>query len=340
MPWFASLARIFAGTKAGPLLAAGLFMIPAYAGATPIVVFGDSLSDTGNVFALTSGSTPSPEFYFDGRFSNGPIWLDRIATALGGNVAPALTGGSNFAFGAARTQASPFVPSLRAQADLFLETLPPAGADPAALYVVAGGGSDIRDALGSSDPVGAVTAAAGQLAGIVDDLAAAGADTILVPNLVNVGRSPEAQQIGPAAVALDGALTQIFNQELEADLANIQQARNINLIQPDFFGLLEAIVAAPANFGLSNATDPCLPANPFDLPSGIVACGNPDGYVFWDVLHPTTVTQALFAEAALRALGPQVVTVPEPPTAALLLPILLGTLLIMFRRKRLAKVGL
>jgi outer membrane lipase/esterase len=328
MSWFSSIAQFFDRMKAGPLLAAALFMTPAYAGATPIVAFGDSLSDTGNVFALTSGLIPPSEFYFNGRFSNGQIWLDRVATALDGNVAPSATGGSNFAFGAARTQASPFVPSLRVQADLFLATLPPAGADPDALYVVAGGGSDIRDALASSDPVEAVTTSAGQFAAIVDDLAEAGASNILVPSLVNVGRTPEAQQAGPVAVALAGALSRIFNRELEAELANIQQTRAVNLIQPDFFSLLEAIVAMPTIFGLSNATDPCLPGDPFELPPGIAACGNPDQYVFWDELHPTTVTHALFADAALRALGRQIVAVPEPSTLALLLPILLGTLLL------------
>ena len=43
-----------------------------------LVVFGDSLSDTGNVYAATGGVIPGAP-YASGRFSNGPIWLDTFA---------------------------------------------------------------------------------------------------------------------------------------------------------------------------------------------------------------------------------------------------------------------
>ena len=52
----------------------------ARAGLTQIVAFGDSLIDTGNVFAAT-GQPPAP--YYDGRFSNGPVWVEYLAGRLG-----------------------------------------------------------------------------------------------------------------------------------------------------------------------------------------------------------------------------------------------------------------
>ena len=48
----------------------------SWAGLTQIVAFGDSLIDTGNVFAAT-GNPPAP--YFDGRYSNGSIWVEYLA---------------------------------------------------------------------------------------------------------------------------------------------------------------------------------------------------------------------------------------------------------------------
>ena len=70
-------------------------------------VFGDSLSDTGNVF-LAAGAG-APPVYFNGRFSNGPVWHEYLT----GNtlaLSPFLTGivgdasnGINFAHGGART---------------------------------------------------------------------------------------------------------------------------------------------------------------------------------------------------------------------------------------------
>jgi phospholipase/lecithinase/hemolysin len=51
-----------------------------------IVVFGDSLSDTGNA----------------GRFSNGPVWVEQLAARLEVALRPAQAGGLNFAVGGAR----------------------------------------------------------------------------------------------------------------------------------------------------------------------------------------------------------------------------------------------
>ena len=70
-------------------------------------VFGDSLSDTGNVF-LAAGAG-APPVYFNGRFSNGPVWHEYL-TGDTLALSPFLTGiigdasnGINFAHGGART---------------------------------------------------------------------------------------------------------------------------------------------------------------------------------------------------------------------------------------------
>ena len=70
-----------------------------------IISFGESLSDTGNVFISTQGIPPSPP-YFNGRFANGPIWIDYLANQLGKKVAspaPSLFGGTGYAWGGAET---------------------------------------------------------------------------------------------------------------------------------------------------------------------------------------------------------------------------------------------
>ncbi len=66
------------------------------------IVFGDSLSDTGNVF-ISLGVPPSPP-YFDGRFSNGPVTVEHVADQLGfPALLPSIIGGTNFAWGGAET---------------------------------------------------------------------------------------------------------------------------------------------------------------------------------------------------------------------------------------------
>src|SRR5262245_59792037 len=78
-----------------------------------LVVFGDSLSDAGNASLSTGGALPNPALYYQGRFSDGPIWVDTLAKYLGEPaVGPSLAGGLDYAFGGAtvayQNQPSPY----------------------------------------------------------------------------------------------------------------------------------------------------------------------------------------------------------------------------------------
>ena len=76
----------------------------ATAGPPPVdrvIVFGDSLSDTGNVFDVF-GIPAAPNF--QGRFSNGPVWVEGLAAGLGAPAPmPSRNGGTNYAYGGAET---------------------------------------------------------------------------------------------------------------------------------------------------------------------------------------------------------------------------------------------
>lgn len=73
-----------------------------------LVVFGDSLSDNGNLFLATGGATPASPPYFQGRFSSGPVFTERLGFNASNFMGP-VTGSINYAFGGARTdsQAAP-----------------------------------------------------------------------------------------------------------------------------------------------------------------------------------------------------------------------------------------
>ena len=69
---------------------------------TGIISFGDSLSDVGNTY-LAAGIPQSPPYY-QGHYSNGPIWLEYLASKLGvAAPAPSLAGGLDNAWGGAQT---------------------------------------------------------------------------------------------------------------------------------------------------------------------------------------------------------------------------------------------
>jgi outer membrane lipase/esterase len=271
-----------------------------------LYAFGDSLSDSGNVSVLTGGAVPAAP-YAPGRFSNGPVWVETLAANLGLAANPALLGGTNFAFGGAVT-GGPFTsstPSLTAQVSTYY--LPSVGgvADPNALYVVWGGGNDVRNIGQGLNPPGDIAASVGNILNIVSTLAAAGAQNFLVSNLPNIGLTPEAAAGGPAAQAGATALSVAFNNGLAANLPGLASFLGVNIITLDAFGFLNnAIAGAPGN-GFTNTTAPC-------YVSGPTACANPNEYIFWDGIHPTAAAHQLLGNYAASV-------IPVPPAAILLI---------------------
>jgi phospholipase/lecithinase/hemolysin len=270
---------------------------PAAAGPfSQIIAFGDSLSDTGNDFILSAGTSPAPPYY-QGRFSNGPIWLDQLATKLGvADPRPSLGGGTNYAYGGA-TASSLFlgVPDLGQQVQAYLQASPKA--DPKALYTVLAGANDFFGGVNdASIPANAVDAALSTLIG-------AGAKHILVSNLPPQGITPDIRSQGAAAVKAINALDAQFNADLLTDVAALRAANPGVVIDVlDLYSLANSVVNNPAAYGFTNITDEGINAPPGT---------NLSQYLFWDDVHPTTVAHGYIADAAfLRA-------VPEPGSLTL-----------------------
>jgi len=130
-----------------------------------IVVFGTSLSDSGNAFALRGGANTPPDYLVDPllipsapyargghHFSNGATWIEQFARSLGlaGSVRPAFASSSpratNYAVGAARAYDDGINVNLADQVNTFLADVD--GVAPSdALYVIEMGSNDIRDAI-------------------------------------------------------------------------------------------------------------------------------------------------------------------------------------------------
>jgi outer membrane lipase/esterase len=273
--------------------------------ATParIVVFGDSLSDTGNAFEATLHVEPPSPPYFDGRFSNGPVWVELFAREFGLAAAPAIRGGTNYAVGGAKTGAD--ADSLVNQVDLFLAQRGLAQLGAADVFVVFGGGNDLSDALASPDPAGVVTTAALNIRDILDELASRGAVNFVVPNLPNKGLTPAARARGTPSE--EQALSIAFNNALDAVLNDIASRSGVTVVRVNLFDLLQNVVAMPATFGFANVTDACL----LEQGAGFDVCTAPDTYVFWDDIHPTAHGHALIASAAIAAYR---LAVPAPGT--------------------------
>jgi phospholipase/lecithinase/hemolysin len=290
------------------LCASALCAAPAMAGPySSLVIFGDSLSDTGNLFLATGGTQPpAGQPYYNGRFSDGPVWVETLAAQLGlaANAAPSLAGGNNYAFAGARLGTGNNPPGLLAQeAGLWAPTHPVA--DPNALYVVVGGGNDMRDARSAyqtnsaADVAGrqaAAAAAAQELFNDVAFLASRGARHVLISNLPDLGATPEAALLGLVAASSD--VTQLFNAlvgGLEASLEGLFTGLDVDML--DMAGLSANVRANGAAFGITNVTAPCAG---FAFSQG-AACS---ASLFSDALHPSAVAHALIGQAAYLLVVP------------------------------------
>ena len=293
-------------------------------------VFGDSLSDVGNVFIATGGAQPTSP-YVDGQFSNGPVWAQVLSNSLGlGALQPSLAGGTDFAFGGATTgnpsTASATVPTLTEQIGMFLASVG-GNAPSSALYAVWIGGTDLSNILSSgvADPVALAEAqaAAQSEAADIGTLIAQGARDILVPLVPDLGVTPAATAAGAGAAAT--LLAQTYNAALVSAIGDLGTTPGLRITFLDTFSLIDAAVADPGAFGLTNVTDPCY-VGPYT--GGGLVCADPNLYLFWDAGHPTAAAHAAIAALARAAL------VPEPGTLSLLIAGLGGLAFILRRTPR------
>lgn len=326
------MRRRFAALATAALLA---WTAPAQAGPYgALYAFGDSLSDVGNVSAFTLGLVPRAP-YADGRFSNGPVWVETLAAGLGlGSLAPSVLGGTDYAFGGAQTGTTPthtVTPlDLGAQFAAF-SAAHSSGAPSDALYTVWIGSNDLLGALGSGSAAARATAdaAVGNVQTVLRGLAAAGARDVLVATVPDLGQTPRLND-DPAAAAAGSALAAYFNQTLLSTLGVDPALAGLDLRVLDTYALIADAVARPSAYGLGNVTDACLSgATNF---AGGTPCANPDAYLFWDDIHPSAAAHAAVGRQALALLGeapggtggsgstgtPGAAAVPEPGSFALL----------------------
>lgn len=258
-------------------------------------VFGDSLSDIGNLFAKTFGFVPQSPPYFEGRFSNGALAVEILAQDLG----LPLSLKTNFAIAGARTDRTNNgdfglirFGGLLTQIDSFQAQAAELGAGAEDLYLVWAGGNDFLNLINNpADPTAVVTAAVSNILTSVQTLAVAGAKNIVVAQTPNFGRVPlslaagQLQNLTQISIAFNAALATALNQ-FE------QSAPGKNIILTDLFAAIESVVQSPSAFNFTNFTAPLK-----DTPNG-----NANQFFFWDELHPTTRGHGVFADVFRNAI--------------------------------------
>jgi phospholipase/lecithinase/hemolysin len=282
-----------------------------------LYVFGDLLSDTGNLFRATSEASgegfPPPPF-FEGRYSNGSLWVETLAPDLG----VPYNFSTNFALIGAPTGldnvGNPFepndaveplgLPGMLGQVNDFIASTP--NVDSNGLYTVWAGVYDLG--LGITD----TTEPVNNIVKAIENLANAGAKNILVPNLPDLNRFPGAQNILNADN--QGEIIESFNSNLSQELNELdgKLGSDVNLIELDINSLFDEILSNPTQFGFTNATDPYIvttsdgsnirydETNPGADPNDYVFFG---GTVPGTPAQPSAATHEIISEVTLSALA-------------------------------------
>jgi phospholipase/lecithinase/hemolysin len=281
---------------------------------TSIVIFGDSLSDTGNVADLTEAKyglrIPGPVAdYTDGRFTDGAdtlppaekyfgVWVEQLAATFPSKpeIKASLDGGTDYAYGFAFTgngtsvfsfgpsdELSVVINNIGLQITDYLATHPKI--TDKTLFVVWGGANDLLNATSTDDIIDAGINQTLNIQRLID----AGATQFIVPNLPPLGLVPRLNGSPTTSVPATEA-AELYNEVLGGGIALLRDfnwERRLELSQLDVFALFNKIVAAPSKYSLVNVTASS---------QGVAV--DPDTYLFWDDLHPTTRGHNILATTA------------------------------------------
>jgi phospholipase/lecithinase/hemolysin len=297
---------------------------------TQVIVFGDSLSDDGNIAHRardTFGfSYPSSNFnYSDYRFTDDTntspaanlyvgTWHEQLEkTFLGLAVAKnSLDGGTDYAFGGATTKdgtqnrtiinnpfpfgGGDFTITIDNMGKQINDYLASHATDANALYILWGGGNDLFDDYSAQN----VSDTANRVGGLIVRLANAGARNFLVLNVPPLGAVPNSFGDSNRVLALDYA-SAIYRDHLNSVIASTISGLagsgiTIHVYTFDVWLDLIRVLGQPAHYNFVNTIDSAQGA------SGV----NPDEYLFWDDIHPTTGGHHELANEANRLLSGQI----------------------------------
>lgn len=298
------------------------------------VVFGDSVSDTGNATANNVDPAVLP-YYDSGRYTDGAatlpstqlqgVWHEQLAQQSGIPAAQAeVNGGTNYAYGGAITGfGAPGYLGLQDQVNIFLRKSTPSAN---ALYLFWGGVNDVTLAYIQTDEAAnyAATTAVRNIQQQIGTLAANGARNFLWVNLPPIKDFPS-ERNSPLDL---NAAAQLFNSQ---QLTAIQQLQSeyagIKITSVDVYALWSQIFADPGKYGFVDLTDDAQGQPGVD----------PDTYFYWLGDHPTSAVHKEVAELAgadLQSTYAADAVAPEPATEASLGlgVVLLG--LSRFRKRR------
>ncbi|KAK9760573.1 hypothetical protein K7432_015267 [Basidiobolus ranarum] len=254
-------------------------------GIKTMVIFGDSYSDTGNVYKLTNQTSPPP-YCYKGRSSNGPVWPEYLQKTTHWRVLNYAYGGATINNKVIQGHANKVpVPSIADQIVTHQSFLAREKLDPrTTLYVVAPAGNDYSQGVPIPSPQSVATNTY-ETSKVLLEPPFSGEHFVFfnaafdhLPSNVQANAT-----IGDRIKASRIKHNQLLNELLQENF-------KVDVKVFDMNALFEQELADP------HYEDPqvgCVTIIPNNPP---VICNHPKKKVFWDQVHPITSTHKMMAK--------------------------------------------
>jgi phospholipase/lecithinase/hemolysin len=267
------------------MLLFGPVVFAAQAAFTSLYVFGDG------VFTTTNG--PGGAFYYGNRNCNGRIWVELLAQRQG------LTYESNknwSYYGQYSSHLVTNVNNFNAPADASNALFIVWCADADFVWNVQNYGANMTQWTNAINQ-----SLTNHFKAITNLYRAKGARTVMMPNAVDLTKVPFFSHSTDKDFIRQRTID--FNATFATTLINQIKTNcpDVTIYVPDFFTLLDDVVAHPTNYGLIKPETfvfEDLPSTEWDLN------GPGTNYVYWDDLDPTAKAHVLIADLAQQLISP------------------------------------
>lgn len=275
-----------------------------------LVVFGDSLSDTGALLVRTKNYVPNGESWYRGHFTNGWTWAEYGANNLNilhMNQAWGASGINDQPVGVRTLKATTVItPGISTAVDDFnryvtsQEEVTITKYPDQTLYAVLIGANDFISY--GQTPTQVTQGVSKAVTKLIDENQA---KNIIIINLPDISKAPRFKN-NPTEQAKLTADVVAYTQELKdlvTSLNNQYNASSPGKVKVTFFDTSDTfndIMYKPSDYGIINTTDMCLVSN---LGGAYIAASpmrpdcNGDNYAFWDSIHPTKKVHKVLGEA-------------------------------------------
>lgn len=279
----------------------------AHAGNTysQVYIFGDSLSDTGNL-ASVIGEFPFP--YYMNRVSNGPVAVDVMSEMLGLDAQASLyllgmNAGGNYAVAGARASGADAI-DLDTQLLSFMVNHG-FSAPSDALYVIFIGGNDLRDLRMVADKATVSTginASLEKISQAIQQLNGIGAKHFFVINAPDIGVIPETRLIDQAIPDVDVArqaekISKQFRVGVHETVERIEGELMLDIKEFDLYKYFNKLIKHADASGFTNTTDACFSSVSYTFNPDCNYGQSADQFIFFDEIHPTRRVHEMIGSA-------------------------------------------